>query len=240
MTVYAYVCRSQVHSCLLSVRSGKDGWFQLYSPGGVACDDDGELFASMVWQRSYEIISWLDFSSLYLILWPDVFHLHRSTSWWAPATRRRSFSCRWLKTSWDPACSWPCGGTRPWWRCIWLTVALFWNAASYLPLCRMSICGNYSACCVFAQILCLMLEYNIIENKDTQLQIISTLESTQVGLRMYEQLCDRQRELKELVSAQTDFTHQHGCFHFCAQTSIMAGHCTVITVLSLGKRSLLV
>lgn len=38
----------QVHSCLLSVRSGKDGWFQLYSPGGVACDDDGELFASMV------------------------------------------------------------------------------------------------------------------------------------------------------------------------------------------------
>lgn len=39
---------SQVHSCLLSVRAGKDGWFQLYSPGGVACDDDGELFASMV------------------------------------------------------------------------------------------------------------------------------------------------------------------------------------------------
>ena len=41
----------QVHSCLLSVRSGKDGWFQLYSPGGVACDDDGELFASMVRMR---------------------------------------------------------------------------------------------------------------------------------------------------------------------------------------------
>lgn len=42
------MCAFQVHSCLLSVRSGKDGWFQLYSPGGVACDDDGELFASMV------------------------------------------------------------------------------------------------------------------------------------------------------------------------------------------------
>lgn len=41
----------QVHSCLLSVRAGKDGWFQLYSPGGVACDDDGELFASMVGGR---------------------------------------------------------------------------------------------------------------------------------------------------------------------------------------------
>lgn len=52
----------------------------------------------------------------------------------------------------------------------------------------------------FLQILCLMLEYNIIDNNDTQLQIISTLESTGVGKRMYEQLCDRQRELKELVS----------------------------------------
>lgn len=43
----------QVHSCLLSVRAGKDGWFQLYSPGGVACDDDGELFASMVCQGAW-------------------------------------------------------------------------------------------------------------------------------------------------------------------------------------------
>lgn len=47
-----------------------------------------------------------------------------------------------------------------------------------------------------------MLEYNIIDNNDTQLQIISTLESTSVGKRMYEQLCDRQRELKELVSTR--------------------------------------
>lgn len=31
------------------------------------------------------------------------------------------------------------------------------------------------------EILCLMLEYNIIDNNDTQLQIISTLESTDVG-----------------------------------------------------------
>lgn len=60
-----------------------------------------------------------------------------------------------------------------------------------------------SFCC---QILCLMLEYNIIDNKDTQLQIISTLESTDVGKKMYEQLCDRQRELKELVSLLVDST----------------------------------
>lgn len=56
-----------------------------------------------------------------------------------------------------------------------------------------------------------MLEYNIIENNDTQLQIISTLESTDVGKRMYEQLCDRQRELKELV-----------CHRAC---SIARAHC---------------
>lgn len=75
-----------------------------------------------------------------------------------------------------------------------------------------------------------MLEYNIIENKDTQLQIISTLESTQVGLRMYEQLCDRQRELKELVSALTSLTNQHRYFHCHVQISIIqsAGHCAVI------------
>lgn len=47
----------QVHSCLLSVRAGKDGWFQLYSPGGVACDDDGELFASMVCQPQLMCLS---------------------------------------------------------------------------------------------------------------------------------------------------------------------------------------
>lgn len=65
--------------------------------------------------------------------------------------------------------------------------------------------------CTFIQILCLMLEYNIIENKDTQLQIISTLESSQVGLRMYEQLCDRQRELKELVSSCTLISGENTC-----------------------------
>lgn len=68
--------------------------------------------------------------------------------------------------------------------------------------------SSFNLCMTCFQILCLMLEYNIIENKDTQLQIISTLESTQVGLRMYEQLCDRQRELKELVSSNST-SHSH-------------------------------
>lgn len=59
-----------------------------------------------------------------------------------------------------------------------------------------------------------MLEYNIIDNKDTQLQIISTLESTGAGLRMYEQLCERQRELKELVRATPTHTHAALIFIF--------------------------
>ncbi|KAM7396163.1 hypothetical protein PAMP_019225 [Pampus punctatissimus] len=125
--------RQEVHSCLLSVRSGKDGWFQLYSPGGVACDDDGELFASMV-------------------------HILMGS----------------------------CYKTKK------FLLSLAENKLG--PCMLLALRGNQT----MVEILCLMLEYNIIDNKDTQLQIISTLESTQVGLRMYEQLCDRQRELKEL------------------------------------------
>ncbi|XP_076849560.1 LOW QUALITY PROTEIN: C-Maf-inducing protein [Brachyhypopomus gauderio] len=125
--------RQEVHSCLLSVRSGKDGWFQLYSPGGVACDDDGELFASMV-------------------------HILMGS----------------------------CYKTKK------FLLSLAENKLG--PCMLLALRGNQT----MVEILCLMLEYNIIENKDTQLQIISTLESTQVGLRMYEHLCDRQRELKEL------------------------------------------
>uniref|UniRef100_A0A3Q4AGG1 C-Maf-inducing protein PH domain-containing protein n=1 Tax=Mola mola TaxID=94237 RepID=A0A3Q4AGG1_MOLML len=125
--------RQEVHSCLLSVRSGKDGWFQLYSPGGMACDDDGELFASMV-------------------------HILMGS----------------------------CYKTKK------FLLSLAENKLG--PCMLLALRGNQT----MVEILCLMLEYNIIDNKDTQLQIISTLESTQVGFRMYEQLCDRQRELKEL------------------------------------------
>ncbi|XP_042196165.1 C-Maf-inducing protein isoform X1 [Callorhinchus milii] len=131
--------RQEVHSCLLSVRAGKDGWFQLYSPGGVACDDDGELFASMV---------------------------------------RVCNNVHILMGS--------CYKTKK------FLLSLAENKLG--PCMLLALRGNQT----MVEILCLMLEYNIIDNKDTQLQIISTLESTDVGKKMYEQLCDRQRELKEL------------------------------------------
>ncbi|XP_069757445.1 C-Maf-inducing protein isoform X3 [Narcine bancroftii] len=131
--------RQEVHSCLLSVRAGKDGWFQLYSPGGVACDDDGELFASMV---------------------------------------RVCNNVHILMGS--------CYKTKK------FLLSLAENKLG--PCTLLALRGNQT----MVEILCLMLEYNIIDNNDTQLQIISTLESTDVGKKMYEQLCDRQRELKEL------------------------------------------
>ena len=37
-----------VHQTLLGIREGKEGWFNLYCPGGIACDDDGQLWGVMV------------------------------------------------------------------------------------------------------------------------------------------------------------------------------------------------
>ncbi|XP_078739440.1 C-Maf-inducing protein-like [Lampetra fluviatilis] len=125
--------RQEVHSCLLSVRAGKDGWFQLYSPGGVACDDDGELFASMV---------------------------------------------RILMGS--------CYKTRK------FLVSLAENKLG--PCMLLALRGNQT----MVEILCLMIEYSVMEGDDSRLQIVSTLQSTSEGRRVYEQLCERQRELREL------------------------------------------
>lgn len=40
--------RCEVHQCLLGIREGKEGWFHLYCPGGIACEDEGELYGMMV------------------------------------------------------------------------------------------------------------------------------------------------------------------------------------------------
>ena len=168
------------------MRSGKDGWFQLYSPGGVACDDDGELFASMVSLR-FGGRRWTLGGSVAVALTSR--HLLQVHILMGSCYKTKKFLLSLAENKLGPCMLLALRGNqtmvevsgprrRPW----------AWPAAH-----RRASPGP--------QILCLMLEYNIIANKDTQLQIISTLESTQVGLRMYEQLCDRQRELKELVSA---------------------------------------
>ena len=49
------------------------------------------------------------------------------------------------------------------------------------------------------QVLCAMLEFEIIESADLKMQIITTLQSTTAGKRMYADLCERQIQLRELV-----------------------------------------
>ena len=40
--------RCEVHQTVLGIREGKEGWFEMFCLGGIACDDDGEMFSVMV------------------------------------------------------------------------------------------------------------------------------------------------------------------------------------------------
>lgn len=40
--------KCDIHQTVLGIREGKEGWFHLYCPGGIACDDEGELWGIMV------------------------------------------------------------------------------------------------------------------------------------------------------------------------------------------------
>ena len=53
---------------------------------------------------------------------------------------------------------------------------------------------------VVEQVLSAMLEFEIVENSDMKMQMITTLQSTPVGKRKYAELCERQIQLRELVS----------------------------------------
>lgn len=48
--------------------------------------------------------------------------------------------------------------------------------------------------------LCAMLDLDGVENVDNKLKIISTLQSTELGLKHYAKVCERQMQLKELQS----------------------------------------
>ncbi|KAI0213063.1 C-Maf-inducing protein [Lamellibrachia satsuma] len=124
--------RCEVHQTLLGVREGREGWFHLYCPGGIACDDEGQLYGIM----------------LRCLI--------------GCCCRRKKFltgMCKMIN---------PC-----------MLLALRENEAAM-------------------DVLCAMLEYDILESSDLKLQIITTLQSTSVGKRMYADLCDRQIQLREL------------------------------------------
>ena len=40
--------RCEVHQTVLGIREGREGWFEMFCLGGIACDDDGEMFSLMV------------------------------------------------------------------------------------------------------------------------------------------------------------------------------------------------
>ncbi|ELT87321.1 hypothetical protein CAPTEDRAFT_168560 [Capitella teleta] len=124
--------RCDVHQTVLGIRDGKEGWFHLYCPGGIACDDDGGLF-SILLKRLMEC-----------------------------CCRRKKFL-----QSMSKMIS-PC-----------MLLALRENEAAM-------------------DVLCAVLEFEIIESADLKMQMITTLQSTEHGKHMYAALCERQIQLREL------------------------------------------
>ena len=49
------------------------------------------------------------------------------------------------------------------------------------------------------EVLCAMLELEVVENRDTKMQIITTLQSTGKGRQLYEKVTEKTTQLKEMV-----------------------------------------
>ncbi|CAH1779274.1 unnamed protein product [Owenia fusiformis] len=124
--------KCDVHRAILGIREGKEGWFHLYCPGGIACDDEGELYGVM----------------LKMLI--------------SCCCRRKRFLENLNKMIG------PC-----------MLLALRENEAAM-------------------EVLCAMLELEVVDNNDVKMQMITTLQSTSHGKKMYAELCDRQIALREL------------------------------------------
>ena len=59
------------------------------------------------------------------------------------------------------------------------------------------------------QVLCAMLELDVVDNNDLKMQMVTTLQSTSTGKRMYAELCERQIALRELVSTSVTLQYTH-------------------------------
>jgi hypothetical protein len=128
--------RCEVHQSVLGIRDGKEGWFHLYCPGGIACDDEGELYSIML---------------------------------------KRLISC--------------CCRRKKFLQTMQKMIS---------PCMLLALRENETA----MEVLCGMLEYDIIESSDLKMQIITTLQSTSHGKKAYAQLCDHQIALRELVEGE--------------------------------------
>ncbi|XP_055933157.1 C-Maf-inducing protein-like [Argiope bruennichi] len=124
--------RCDVHLMVMGVRDEKEGWLHLYCPGGIACDDEGELWSTMLK------------------------HLLEC------CCRRKKFLENLTK--------------------------------SIGPCMLRALRGDAT----LQSVLCSMLELEVIDNKDLQVQMITTLQSTPSGKQLYASLCQRQQHLREL------------------------------------------
>ncbi|XP_071785114.1 C-Maf-inducing protein-like [Asterias amurensis] len=125
--------RCEVHTAVCGVRDGKAGWLDLFCPGGVACDDVGQIFSQML----QKLISC--------------------------CCRRRRFL-------------------------LSITPRLF------EPIQLLALRRNHT--CI--EMLCLMLELDILPDEEACMQVTQTLKSTSEGLETYMQLCEKQTALKQL------------------------------------------
>jgi hypothetical protein len=124
--------RCEVHQTVLGIREGKEGWFEMFCLGGIACDDDGEMFSLML-------------------------------------SKLISCCCRKKR--------------------------FLLSINKLLPaLMLLALRENQSS----LETLCAMLDLDAVENRDNKLQLISTLQSTSTGLKMYAKVCERQIALREL------------------------------------------
>lgn len=122
----------EVHSTILGIREGKEGWFHLYIPGSIGCDDEGELWGVML---------------------------------------KTLIHC--------------CGKRKKFLQGLIKMLG---------PVMLLALRENEAA----MEVLCAMLEMDVVENNDMKMQIVTTLQSTTTGKHLYAQLCDRQIALREL------------------------------------------
>ncbi|XP_060566367.1 C-Maf-inducing protein-like [Ruditapes philippinarum] len=121
-----------VHQTILGIREGKEGWFHIYCPGNIGCDDDGILWGQML---------------------KTLMHC---------CCKRKNF--------------------------------LYGLNKMIGPVMLLSLRENIAA----MEVLCAMLECDVVENNDLKMQMVTTLQSTMSGKRMYADLCERQIALREL------------------------------------------
>lgn len=57
-----------------------------------------------------------------------------------------------------------------------------------------------------------MLEWEVTTDEQTQLEIIATLQGTDLGQQYYNDLCERQQHLQRLVSSSSACSHSKHCW----------------------------